>query len=451
MLPNTQDDGKTAGRSMGTDSLIGKTLHNDLLIKAKLGEGGMGAVYLAQNLYVHDMKHAVKVVRRELTHNASFQKRFFDEATHQSKLDHPNIVQVQNYFKEGDDYFLVLAFVDGPSVADIIDNKGGPLDQKQALSIIKETLNALNCAHENGILHRDVKPSNILVDKTGRARLTDFGIATEIGPKGEADRGRSIGTAEYMSPEQILTPSQIDHRADVYSAGIVLFEMLTGRLPFDGESADAIKHQQVETPAPDPRTYNRRIPKDLARIVLKAVEKDPDKRFQGCMQFRKAIEAYEHKGRRVFMALAVSALLLAGTYVAKVWFEPPAKDVAAIKARTDSATNDYALLCQESTRLLSKRRAIVIARESGNSDMEDLLARQVVEIDTNITKLANDFINQISGLQKFDRTAVRRVLAEGVDDVERARFLRRTSKNYEQFLSTRQPPSREAMLQACSE
>ena len=431
------------------DSLVGKTLHNDLLIKAKLGEGGMGSVYLAENLYVRDMKHAVKVVRRELTHNSSFQKRFFDEATHQSKLDHPNIVQVQNYFKEGDDYFLVLAFVDGQSVGDIIDTRGGPLDQKQVLSIIKETLSGLNFAHENGILHRDVKPANILVDKTGRARLTDFGIATEVGPKGQAEMVRSIGTAEYMSPEQILTPSKIDHRSDVYSAGVVLFEMLTGKLPFTGESPDAIKHQQIESPVPDPRAYNRSISKAIACIVLKALEKDPNKRFQGCIEFRKAIEAFERKGRRVFVALAGSGLLLAGIYVAKVVFWPTPDDVDAIRARTDSATNDYVLLCQQSIQLRNKERAVVIAQESGNSDLADLFTRQVADIDANMTKLANDFVNQISNLDKFDRASVRHVLTKRADDIERARFLQYMRRTYEQFLSTRQPPSREALLQEC--
>ena len=431
------------------NSLVGKTLHNDLLIKAKLGEGGMGSVYLAENLYVPDMKHAVKIVRRELTHNASFQKRFFDEATHQSKLDHPNIVQVKNYFKEGDDYFLVLAYVDGQSVGDIIDNKGGPLDQKQALSIIKETLSGLNFAHENGILHRDVKPGNILVDKTGRARLTDFGIATEVGPRGETDRVRSIGTAEYMSPEQILTPSQIDHRADVYSSGIVLFEMLTGKLPFIGESPDAIKHEQIDSPVPDPCAYNRNISKALAGIVLKALEKDPDKRFQGCMEFRKAIEAFESKGRRVFVALAFSALLLGGIYVAKVVLSPPSSDVDAIRARTDSAMNDYALLCQQSIQLQNKQRAVVIAQESGNSDLADLFTRQVAEIDANMTKLVDDFVNQISGLEKFDRTTVQSVLTERIDDIERARFLHHAGRAYEQFLNTRQLPSKEALLHEC--
>ena len=175
--------------------------------------------------------------------------QFFEEATHQAQLSHPNVVQMTDYFKEGEDYFLVLDFVQGRSLAGVIDSIKGPMPQKQALRIFKEILEALNCAHEKAILHRDIKASNVMVDSSGRALLTDFGIAQQAGDEQAASLGRVIGTPEYMSPEQYIDSDKIDHRSDVYSAGILLFEMLTGRLPFQG-SQDELREQHLGVPSP---------------------------------------------------------------------------------------------------------------------------------------------------------------------------------------------------------
>jgi serine/threonine protein kinase len=437
---------------LAADSLVGKIIHKDLLIKAKLGEGGMGAVYLGENAYVHDKKYAVKVVRRELTHNPDFQRQFFEEATHQSKLDHPNIVQMQNYFKEGDDYFLVLAYVDGPALSSIIDDRHGPLEEKQALSIIKDTLRALNCAHEHAIFHRDVKPPNILIDETGRARLTDFGIATTARLHGQSAKGRELGTAEYMSPEQIRDPLAIDHRADVYAAGVVLFEMLTGTLPFAGESRDAIKLQHLESPTPNPRTNNRKIPKSLAGIVMRAMEKDPDRRFQGCLQFLKAINSYEQRRRRLVLTLAAGVSLMAGAYIAyeRIFPPPPQVTPEAIQTHVDAAIEKYKSLCEEVDKLHDgenrKRQAISL----GDTQLIDKFTQFIADSEANMTKFATDYAEHIANLAKIDdRKAVRRILEQPKADPFRERFRRLADRDYERMASAHGPPSRETMLKEC--
>jgi tRNA A-37 threonylcarbamoyl transferase component Bud32 len=432
---------------MATDSLIGKTLHGDLIIRAKLGEGGMGVVYLGENAYVHDKKYAVKMLRRELTSNPNFQAQFFEEAIHQSKLDHPNIVQMQNYFKDGEDYFLVLAYVEGKTLSEILDCKQAALEEKRALSYIKDLLRALNCAHENAIFHRDVKPSNILIDKTGRARLMDFGIATTAGLHSKAAIGLEVGTAEYMSPEQIRDPFHIDHRADVYSCGIVMFELLTGSLPFVGETRDAIKLQQLECSAPDPRASNKKISKKLAAIVSKALEKDPDRRFQGCVEFLKAIEAYERTGRRYTYVLAAGSVLVAGAYIAKIMLVPIEYSAEATVAL---AMANYQFLCREVVRLHVWEAQKQLPDTKGNTPpLNREFAKRYAESDANVTKFGKDYADQLARLRPIDRSSVLRILAQDTDDPTREQYQRIIAKDFEEFERTHRSPTREALIQRC--
>lgn len=362
---------------MQTDSLIGKTIRY-FIIKAEVGEGAMGRVYLAENVRICEKKYAVKVLHRKLTHNPSFKERFVDEARHQADLNHANVVQMYDYFPEYEDYFLVLEYVDGRSLDKIIDTKGGPLDEKQARSIIKDVLKGLNCAHERAIFHRDVKPSNVMVDKSGRARLTDFGIATQAGEARQNEAGRVIGTPAYMSPEQKRSSSRIDHRSDVYSAGSVLFEMLTGKPAFKGEL------QQVDT---DPRVHNPKIKKGLAEIVRRAMQEDPDQRFQGCLEFLKAVENYERGRNWPIWTLCLCALLAAGIYV----FKSTIHDLPVIRGVVTSASNNYALLCQEAVRLQRMEGGKRIAEESGNSDLAGQFEKRIEDINANMAKFATDY------------------------------------------------------------
>lgn len=261
-----------------------------------LGRGGMGEVYRAEDLRNGGMPCAVKMLRAELTHDPRVRRRFFDEAKSLLRLDHPNIVRAFDFFCDGDDCYIALEFVEGISLAELIDTRGA-MPEAQALALFKGVLAALDHGHKNGVVHRDVKPNNILIDRgTGKARLCDFGIAKQVAERGVTLSGVTLGTAEYMSPEQVQTPHKVEHRSDVYSAGIVLFEMLTGRVPFTGGSGDSdfvVRTSQVKAAPPDPRSFNPAIAPALSRIVLKALRKDPATRYQGCEAFRQAIEHYE--------------------------------------------------------------------------------------------------------------------------------------------------------------
>jgi serine/threonine protein kinase len=445
-----------------TDPLIGRTVHRNLFIKARLGEGAMGTVYLAEHTELPEKKYAIKVLKRHLTHDVSFKQRFFEEATHQAQLDHPNIVQVQDYFNLGDDYFLVLAYVDGHALSETIDAKGGPLDEKQALSIIKDVLNGLDCAHQSAILHRDVKSSNILVDRAGRARLTDFGIARQAGRTRQTEAGRVVGTPEYMSPEQVCDPGRIDHRSDVYSAGIVLFEMLTGKLPFESSSGSAVELQQVNAPTPDPRERNPNIPSGLAKIVTKAMQKDPDERFQGCVEFLKEIEAYERakdggrsRYRLAFWGLCLVAALSATVYLLQPPAPPPSplppteSTEPAIRALVDAASSNLQMVCREAAQLRIKENAKNLAQQSGNPDLADRFRRQSEEIKANIAQFSSDYAKQLAKLLQFDAATVQRVLAEPSEDSVRARAVTQTGSHYEELLTRDKSPTSDTLLRDC--
>lgn len=262
----------------------------------QLGQGGMGKVYRAQDLHNGGRTCAVKVLRSELTHDPRVRRRFIDEAKSLLRLNHPNIVSAFDFFQDGDDCYIALEFVDGASLAELIDRQG-PLPDDQALGLFKSVLAALDYGHQSGVVHRDVKPNNILIDRhTGEARLCDFGIAKQVAERGVTLSGVTLGTAEYMSPEQVQRPDKVDHRTDVYSAGVVLFEMLTGRVPFfaaTGDSDFAVRAAHVKSDPPDPRSLNPNLNSALSRIVLKALRKDPARRYQGCAAFRRDIERYE--------------------------------------------------------------------------------------------------------------------------------------------------------------
>jgi serine/threonine protein kinase len=280
------------------DELTGRTIHGRYRIERELGRGGMGVVYLTQDLRQHD-HCALKMLRTDLTHDPRVRRRFIDEATALTRLNHPHIVKARDFFCVGEDCFIALEYVDGISLAHLIEQHGA-LPETQALAIFKPVLSALDHGHQQGVVHRDVKPNNILIDRaSGTPLLCDFGIAKQVAERGVTLSGVTLGTAEYMSPEQVQTPDRVDHRSDVYSAGIVLFEMLTGRVPFVAESGNSdfeVRAQQVRSAPPDPVSINPRIGPGLARIVLKALRKDADTRHAGCAAFRQAIERHEQSG-----------------------------------------------------------------------------------------------------------------------------------------------------------
>jgi eukaryotic-like serine/threonine-protein kinase len=266
------------------------------VVEKLLGEGGMGKVYLARHRHF-DSLAALKVLSASLTEDQSFRSRFLQEARTQYKLQHPNIAKVIDYLEEDGKYCLLVEYLPGGTLADVIDGSAGPVETGLALSWTAQALSALDYAHQKGVIHRDIKPSNIMFDDADVVKVMDFGIALVIGGRRLTNTGTTVGTPGYMSPEQIIRPKEVDHRTDVYSMGIVLYEMLTGQVPFQRETDFATGFAQVNDPPPPLRDLNPAVSQDLERAVMRALAKDPNHRYSGCGEFADDLERLSESRR----------------------------------------------------------------------------------------------------------------------------------------------------------
>jgi predicted Ser/Thr protein kinase len=260
------------------DVLGGRTLGQYELME-RLRRGGMGTVYKAYQRSL-DRYVAVKVLSTFLAQDPDFTGRFQREARMIAKLDHPNILPVYDYGQEGELIYIVMRYVEGGTLQDKLDRLGQPMDLETAVEITAQMGEALDYAHQQGIVHRDVKPSNVLMADGNWALLTDFGLARMIGGGARITQiGSGMGTPSYVSPEQARDKG-VDGRSDIYSLGVVLYEMLTGRVPFEGETPLIVLYKHLTDPPPPPREINPDIPEAVERVVLKALAKDPADRFQ---------------------------------------------------------------------------------------------------------------------------------------------------------------------------
>ena len=268
--------------------MIGRTI-KDYRIISEIGEGGMSIVYLAEN--PAGEKFAIKVLDSKYTRNPQFRERFIKEAKTHAGLKHENIVSVHELAAEGDDLFLVMEYVDGTDLDRHIKLRKS-LTEQEAVKILKDTLRGLEYAHNQGVIHRDLKPSNILLSVDGQAKIMDFGIALMPGTTRLTRTGITLGTAQYMSPEQIRDPKNVDHRCDLYSVGVILFEMLTGRLPFEGETEFVVFFKHVNKEAPELTEISPGASPQLGAIIKRALKKKPEDRYWDCGEFISAVEAY---------------------------------------------------------------------------------------------------------------------------------------------------------------
>ncbi|WP_033023249.1 Stk1 family PASTA domain-containing Ser/Thr kinase [Geobacillus icigianus] len=275
--------------------LIGKRLNDRYKIISLIGGGGMANVYLARDIIL-ERDVAVKVLRLDFANDDRFIKRFRREAQAATSLNHEHIVSIYDVGEEEGVYYIVMEYVQGSTLKQYIQQHA-PLPVEQALSIMDQLTSAIAHAHENGIIHRDIKPQNILLDEHGRVKVTDFGIAVAMSGTTITQTNSVLGSVHYLSPEQARGGIATE-KSDIYSLGVVMFELLTGRLPFSGESAVSIvlKHLQAETPSP--RAWNPEIPQSVENIVLKAMAKDPFYRYPSAREMNEDIRTALDPSRR---------------------------------------------------------------------------------------------------------------------------------------------------------
>ena len=255
-------------------------------IIARIGSGGMADVYSARDLQL-GRKVALKLLYRRFAQDAEFVERFKREASSAAGLQHPHVVGVYDRGEWDGTYYIAMEYLEGRSLKQIVQEEG-PLAPDQAVEVILQILQAARFAHQRGIVHRDIKPHNVILDDEGRAKVTDFGIA-RAGASDMTETGSIMGTAQYLSPEQAQGHA-VGPRSDLYAIGIVLYELLTGRVPFDGDSPVTIALKQVsELPIP-PSAFNPAVPPELDAIVLHALEKEPERRFADAEAFIEELE-----------------------------------------------------------------------------------------------------------------------------------------------------------------
>ncbi|MFZ5646536.1 MAG: Stk1 family PASTA domain-containing Ser/Thr kinase [Bacillota bacterium] len=267
--------------------MIGKMLGNRYEILEQIGGGGMAIVYKGRDTILNRTV-TIKLLRPEYTSDEDFVRRFRREAQSVASLSHPNIVSIHDVGREGDMHYLVMEYVDGEDLRSIIKREGR-LEPDRAVRIARQVCDALDHAHENNIVHRDVKPHNILITRSGRAKLTDFGIAREASAATVTTSDTIVGSVHYLSPEQ-ARGEVADHKSDIYSLGVVLYEMLAGSVPFSGDSPISIAIKHIQN-VPDPiARRNPDVPAALEWAVMKALHKDPDRRYGSAREMSFSLE-----------------------------------------------------------------------------------------------------------------------------------------------------------------
>ncbi|MBM3678439.1 MAG: serine/threonine protein kinase, partial [Actinobacteria bacterium] len=291
---------------MSATTTPGKLFANRYRLERKLGSGGMADVWLAEDQEL-GRKVAVKILHERYASDEQFVERFRREATHAAGLLHPSIVSIFDRGSANGSNYIVMEYVEGRTLKELIVTRG-PCPVAVAITYVRQVLTGLRYAHRNGIIHRDIKPHNVIVDREGRVKVADFGIA-RAGTSQMTEAGSIIGTAQYLSPEQ-ARGAPVDESSDLYSTAVVLYELLTGHVPFTGETPVeiAMKHLS-QAPAP-PSSLRPEIPRDLDLVVLRALAKEPKDRYRSAQDMDRDLELVT-RGEHVDAETADAATLVA--------------------------------------------------------------------------------------------------------------------------------------------
>jgi serine/threonine-protein kinase len=344
--------------------MIGRTVGTYQILE-KIGEGGMGTVYKGVDQML-ERTVAIKVLRAELAREPRIVERFRTEAITLARLNHPNVATLYSFLREGDDFFMVMEYVPGATLEDLL--KKGPLPVDEAVPLFCQALNGVAHAHALGIVHRDLKPANVMRTPEGVVKVMDFGIARVLGTTRMTRTGHLIGTIEYMAPEQVRG-RETDARSDVYALGIVLYEMVTGQVPFEADSDFELMRAQAEDRPPPPRTVMPSVPAAIEKAILRALAKSPEARFQTVANFREVLEES--------LPQSVSTMVVAGggfaaRFRSLLWPEAalgparppqtrladalPAPPTGEVKATRLAATKETRLATDEAATALAPRR-----------------------------------------------------------------------------------------------
>lgn len=286
-------------------------------VRAPIGEGAFSVTYRAIDTALQ-RDVAIKVLREQYAAHEGFDSRFEREARSAARISHPNVISVYDYGRQGKLPYIVMQYVDGPNLKEYV-REDGPLTIEESINFARQILDGLAAIHDEGIVHRDVKPQNVLIDAGMQAKITDFGVAFVNVESGLTETGMAVGTAAYMAPEQ-ASGEAVGPQADLYAVGVILYELLTGRLPFPGENPVQVMYRHVNEMPEPPRSINRSVPMGVEAVVLKALSKDAFDRFPDARTMRDALVS---PGAAVAETISSPALPPASTSQSGQWSNAP--------------------------------------------------------------------------------------------------------------------------------